>query len=186
LIVLLAEEEQPMLGFLFGFHARLGRMHYFLATLALGAVTTAIFFVITRDAFQHTPRGMSPSLDDLLTWPTITVIIVFSWVAFTLQSMRIRDIGWDPVCIIPGWISFLIVDKLVASKIPAWSLGHEHHGTIAGSLVNLVLLLALLFWPSGEFEVPSAGGPSPKSNGASLPAAPLVRGAGAQFSRRAF
>jgi hypothetical protein len=35
-----------MLGFLFGFNARLGRMHFFLALIALAVVMTAICFAI--------------------------------------------------------------------------------------------------------------------------------------------
>ena len=35
-----------MLGFLFGFNARLGRLHYFLATIALAVV-------MTRDLIRH-------------------------------------------------------------------------------------------------------------------------------------
>ena len=45
-----------MLGFLFGFNARLGRMHYFLATIALAIVMTAICFVIAGSIFHGTPR----------------------------------------------------------------------------------------------------------------------------------
>ena len=44
-----------MLGFLFGFNARLGRMHYFLATIALAIVMTAICFVIATSVIQFTP-----------------------------------------------------------------------------------------------------------------------------------
>jgi hypothetical protein len=119
------------------------------------------------------------------------------WITFTLQSMRIRDIGWDPVCVVPAWIAILIVDKLVAGKIPAWSLGPEHHGTIVGALINFVLFLALTFWPSGEPEgpMPTSGEtrrkpdePSPRANAASVSAARIARatGAGAGFGRRAF
>jgi len=60
----------------------------------------------------------------------------------------------DPVCVIPSWIAILIVDKLIAGKIPAWSLGPEQHGTIVGALINLALFLALLFWPGGDHEHP--------------------------------
>jgi hypothetical protein len=35
-----------------------------------------------------------------------------------------------------------IVDKLVAVKVPAWSLGLEYHGTVASGLLNLALMLA--------------------------------------------
>ena len=45
-------------------------------------------------------------------------MVFFGWTTFTLQSMRIRDIGWDPVCVIPAWIAIVIVDKVVAGRIP--------------------------------------------------------------------
>jgi hypothetical protein len=91
----------------------------------------------------------------MMTWPILAAAAVFAWATFTLQSMRIRDIGWDPVCVIPAWIAILIVDALVAIKIPAFSLGQEHLGTIVGALTNLALLLALLFWPSGDYQSPT-------------------------------
>jgi uncharacterized membrane protein YhaH (DUF805 family) len=142
-----------MLGFLFGFNARLGRMHYFLATIALAVVMTAICFAIASYVFQSNPRGTTPEML-LKTWPTLAAIAVFAWMTFTLQSMRIRDIGWDPVCVIPAWIALLIVDKVVAARFPAWSLGHDHNGTMVGGLVNLGLVLALTFWPGGDYERP--------------------------------
>ena len=45
-----------MLGFLFGFDARLGRLHYFLATIALAIVMTGICFAIASHFFK-TARG---------------------------------------------------------------------------------------------------------------------------------
>jgi uncharacterized membrane protein YhaH (DUF805 family) len=182
-----------MLGFLFGFNARLGRMHYFLSTIGLAVVMTAVCFAIAGYAVQSTPSGMPLSLS-LIAWPLIVTGVVFAWMTFTLQSMRIRDIGWDPVCVIPAWIAILIIDKLVAGKIPAWSLGHDHHGTIVGALVNLALFLALLFWPGGDREdpMPTVGDtrrtpdePSHRRDTASAPA-PRTARAGAGFGRRAF
>ena len=181
-----------MLGFLFGFNARLGRMHYFLGTIAVAVVTTAVFFMIVSYTAQHLPGGVRSSAD-VITSPGIIVIAVFSWITFTLQCMRIRDIGWDPVCVIPAWIALLIVDKLVASKIPAWSLGHEHHGTIVGSLINFALILALTFWPGGDYEGPpptfgerrrTPDRPSPRPRATSVAAARLARMTGADSAGR--
>src|SRR6266850_1870975 len=50
----LAQKDAPMLGFLFGFNARLGRMHYFLSTIGLAVVMTAVCLVIAGYAIQFT------------------------------------------------------------------------------------------------------------------------------------
>ena len=181
-----------MLGFLFGLHVRLGRMHYFLATIALAIVMTAICFAIATYLIQLSPADLlSPA--SLMTWPTIAAMVFFAWMTFTLQSMRIRDIGWDPVCVIPAWIAILIIDKVVAGKIPAWSAGQEHNGTVVGALVNLGLFLALLFWPGGDYETPAYGGtPSKPDRSSAMPdsgaiaAARLARASGAQVGHRKY
>src|SRR6267142_2121578 len=56
------KKDAPMLGFLFGFNARLGRMHYFLSTIGLAVVMTAVCLVIAGYAIQFTPGGMPLSL----------------------------------------------------------------------------------------------------------------------------
>jgi uncharacterized membrane protein YhaH (DUF805 family) len=179
-----------MLGFIFGLNARLGRLHYFLATIAVAVVMTAIAFGIGLSAYNTTPRGMPLSLDTL-KWPVIAAGLLFFLITFTLQSMRIRDIGWDPVCVIPGWIAVLIIDMVIANKFPALSLGHEHNGTAAGALVNLALFLALLFWPSGDDESfqPSFGetrrpDSSPRGGGTVSVAAERIARASGEFGRR--
>src|SRR3954468_3728821 len=141
-----------MLGFLFGFNARLGRLHFFLAMIATAVLMTVISFAIARHALQNAPQGMIPSLT---SWQVITAAILFIWLSFTLYAMRIRDIGWDPVCVIPGWIAVMIIDYLIATKFPARSLEPEHHGTGVGGLISLALPRALLFWPSGHYEDPA-------------------------------
>jgi uncharacterized membrane protein YhaH (DUF805 family) len=160
----LAKKGASMLGFLFGFNARLGRMHYFLATIGLAVVTA---------------------------WPTIAAMVFFGWATLTLQAMRIRDIGWDPVCVIPAWIALVIVDNVVAGRIPAWSLGHDHQGTAVGALVNFVLFLALMFWPGGDYESPDSGtSPSQpdrsgqKRDAASLTEARIARAMGTSAAFR--
>jgi uncharacterized membrane protein YhaH (DUF805 family) len=180
-----------MLGFLFGFNARLGRLHYFFATIGLAVVMTIICFAIAQHLIHSVPSAALSSAA-LMTWPTLAAIVFFMWMTFTLQSMRIRDIGWDPVCVIPAWIAILIVDKLIAGKIPAWALGPDHHGTIVGALTNFVLILALMFWPSGDYQGPTydetprkPNKPSARTDATSVAAARLARVSGAEFGRRA-
>jgi uncharacterized membrane protein YhaH (DUF805 family) len=143
-----------MLGFLFGFNARIGRLNYFLSTIAVALAMTVICFALASYLYRSNPRILQES-GVMLTWPVIAAGVGFACATFMLQSMRIRDIGWDPVCVIPAWIAIVIVDKLVAGKIPAWSLDRDHNGTVVGALVNLGLILALTFWPGGDTESPT-------------------------------
>jgi uncharacterized membrane protein YhaH (DUF805 family) len=179
------------MGFLFGFNARLGRLHYFLATIALAVLMTTICFVIASYLIQSNPREMLASAGPL-PWSVITAAVFFGWMTFTLQSMRIRDIGWDPVCVIPAWIAILVVDHVVAGRIPAWSLGNDHSGTVIGALTNLVLFLALMFWPGGDYQEPfndayrTPDKPAPRSDAGSVAADRIARAGRAEFGNRAF
>jgi uncharacterized membrane protein YhaH (DUF805 family) len=141
-----------MLGFVFGLNARLGRLHFFLATVVLAIVMTSICFAIAMAALRTTSPSMVRPEDLTRNWAIIAAMVFFSVATFILQSMRIRDIGWDPVCVIPAWIALMIVDHVAAGRFPAWAIGQEHQGTMLGGLVNLALLLALTFWPSAVTE----------------------------------
>ena len=139
-----------MLDYLFGFNARLGRLQFLLACIALAVVMTAICVAIAASGhFPRIVRGSQPSWE-MLTWPIICATIFFVWATVNLYAMRLRDIGWDAVCVIVGWIAIVIVDGIIAMKVPSWSLGPGHHGTVLGSIVNLAVYGALLFWPSSD------------------------------------
>ncbi|UWU73014.1 hypothetical protein N2603_23185 [Bradyrhizobium huanghuaihaiense] len=146
-----------MLGFLFGFNARLGRLHFFLATVALAVLMTAICFAIAMAVLRDTSPGMIRPDELVKNRAIIAAMVLFGAATFTLQSMRIRDIGWDPVCVVPAWIALMVVDHVVAGRFQAWAIGQEHQGTAVGALVNLVLMLALTFWPSADSEGSYAG-----------------------------
>jgi uncharacterized membrane protein YhaH (DUF805 family) len=180
-----------MLGFIFGLNARLGRMQYFLSVIGLAVVLTGICFLMARASFDAAANGIAPSID-LIKGPAIIVGIVFLLVTLTLQAMRFRDIGWDPVCVIPGWFVVLLIDMVVAKKFPGLSFGPEHHGTAVGALVNLALFLALLFWPSAhnEDEMPTLDEPRradpARGSGTVSVAAERIARASGDFGRRAF
>ena len=143
-----------MLGFFFGFNARLGRLQYFLASLGLG-VGSAIVATVVVVALAAIPK-----MPGLVLGGTIVVLIaLFLWANVMLQAMRFRDIGWDPVCVIPGWIAAMVLDYVVAGRFPDYALPGSHHGTWVGALINLGLSIAMLFFPSGADDA-SSGGPS--------------------------
>jgi uncharacterized membrane protein YhaH (DUF805 family) len=182
-----------MLGFLFGFNARLGRLPFVLSMIALAVVSVAIDLALSPYSIQQLASGAKPPANPF-AWPLIFPTLGFLWIKLTLESMRIRDMGWDPVLVMPAWIAMGLVDNVVASKFPAWSIGHGHHGTLVGTMINFALLLALTLWPSGGFEAPAPAsggsqrtpGPSQRSNASSLPVARTARATGAGFGRRAF
>ncbi|MBR0752859.1 DUF805 domain-containing protein [Bradyrhizobium jicamae] len=132
-----------MLGFIFGFNARLGRLQYFLASLAFGFLLMVLGFGIIGHAYQ---KALS---FNQLAGPALVIAGLFILGTFMLNCMRIRDIGWDPVVVVVGWIAFQIIDSLIAHKVPAWSLGGLATGTVIGAFVNFGTGLILLFWPSG-------------------------------------
>jgi uncharacterized membrane protein YhaH (DUF805 family) len=176
-----------MLGFLFGFNARIGRLYYFLATLLLGIVAGFLVFVVAAYyGAVHAP------FDTVMTsWPIILIGIAVTWAMFMLHAMRFRDIGWDPVCVIPVWLALTYIDRLIAMKIPAWSLGPHHLGTAFGSIMDAGLFLALLFWPGGNFEAPPPrfsqppppAQPTSSGNAGSVTAARIAR-VGGGFGKR--
>jgi len=174
-----------MLGFLFGFNARIGRLQYFLYSLGLGFAVAVITFVVVGQVYRS---GAMLLPTHLIKGPLVIVAIAATWVSFTLQCMRVRDIGWDPVCVIPGWFALLVVDKIIATKFPAWALDSQQHGTAVGAVVNFGLMLALTFWPSGDPDGPAFDEPRhapPRGRDRVSPVASrIARVASGEFGRR--
>ena len=164
-----AKKGAPVLGFVFGLNARLGRLHFFLATVALAIVMTAICFAIAMAVLRNTSPGAIRPEDITSSWAMIAAIVFFGVVTFTLQSMRIRDIGWDPVCVVPAWFALMILDHVVAGRFPAWAIGGEYQGTMVGGLINLALMLALTFWPGADNEGAYTNPFEPPARAASKP-----------------
>ena len=142
-----------MLGFFFGFNARLGRLHYFLASLVL-VVAFILLAVVLAVALAAVPNKSSVAM----SWLIVVMVALFLWSNTMLQAMRFRDIGWDPVCVIPAWIAVMILDYVIALRFPDYAVTSLHSGTIAGGLINLGLCITLLFFPSGADEGSSFGG----------------------------
>jgi uncharacterized membrane protein YhaH (DUF805 family) len=134
-----------MLDIIFGFNARLGRLQYFLSTIALAVLMTAICFAIIASGGVHIPKGTQLSWG-MLTRPLISAVLFFMAATFMLQAMRLRDIGWDPVCVLGGWIAISLVNVIIATTVPALS----HPSAVVTGLVNLVMFGVLYFWPGDD------------------------------------
>jgi uncharacterized membrane protein YhaH (DUF805 family) len=134
-----------MLDLFFGLNARLGRLQYLLACLALGVVMVGVSFALIASGNIHVPRGEHLTWH-MLSWPGMVTVALFALATVMLQAMRVRDIGWDPVVVMATWLAITFVDVIIAAKLPAFA----GLSTIVGSLVNLVMTGILLFWPGSD------------------------------------
>lgn len=146
-----------MLDAVFSFRGRIGRLQYLMGCFGIGVgATLAIVLAIIATASQAAGAGRPPlALIGLLV---LVVAPICMWVAFSLQARRFRDIGWNPLHVIPAWIGFCVVDELVARAVPSLSLAPLHNETIVGALINLGMAGVLLFWPghAGEASPPTS------------------------------
>ena len=138
-----------MLGFLFGFNTRLGRLPFVVCTVVLVAGFLLLVTAATGTAPSRT------NTDILLAQGSnniflIGVAILSIFANFMLQSMRVRDIGWDPICIMAGWFALMVIDRIIATQHPEWALNYLQTGTMVGALANAALTLMLIFWPTAR------------------------------------
>lgn len=142
-----------MIGNLFCFRGRIGRLKYFLwgfiflpAILFLAMLILPLIFVFGH----HFDRSNTTALMLL-----IPPVVVFLWAQLSLQAARIRDIGWKPLVIVPAMLSLGVVDLIIAYFFPALALGTKHY-TVISAVVNAVYTIALLFTPSDDdYAVPA-------------------------------
>lgn len=184
-----------MLDMIFGFNARIGRLMFFMGSIALNVVNLALAIPLAYYLYKQGAAGHMPAS----IWSAGTPVYAFLGFSllgyFMLSSMRVRDIGWDPIIIIPTWIAITVADHLMASHLPglAAQFGNSSmsHGTIVGGLFNLAMTLVLLFHPSGEptkmsltfdDDDPPPSPDAPKRNAAAMPAQRLAKAG--QFGRR--
>jgi|GEM_PF-982611 len=143
-----------MLGYLFGFNARINRVPFVLCifTLVAGLVLLAYGVTGTMPGSGRTDVLLVQAAS---SGPMQIAFFAALAVSFMLQSMRVRDIGWDPVCVMVGWVVLIVIDRLVASRHPEWAINPQVSGTLIGGLINAALMLALFIWPRGHSDATS-------------------------------
>ena len=154
-----------MLGIVFGFSGRIGRLHYFLLTTALAFLVTALIVPITLLIAPHFTQGGNLS-DDGQTAIVVTCMAValpiYLWFTLTLAAKRFRDMGWHPLTTLVAWTAIIVADLLVAAQFPWTTLGGYQGQTLVGSVLNVVMIGCLLFWPSAaDGDRPDTSLPTP-------------------------
>ena len=188
-----------MLGAIFGFRGRINRLHYFLGSVGAAIALVAIAIValgvglgpaMSRYA-AHDPQafsGLGASLGPAAL-VLLVAIVLYVWVALSLQARRFRDIGWEPAVVIPAWL-------IGGAVIQAMALAAGHSGgvlSLLASLVNFALACCLLFVPGRDTGAPDlaaplrteppTGGDRPVAPARAKPAAPKPTWAPAPPSR---
>jgi len=138
-----------MLGAVFGFGGRVNRLQFFFGSLGLGVGLMVLLVPMAMMFVLHGPDTFSAGMDLALLFGVMAVFAAL-WVSLSLQTRRIRDIGWNPLIVIPGSIALQVVDLLVARAVPHLAVSQHESGTVFGGLLNLSLSLCLLFWPGGD------------------------------------
>jgi uncharacterized membrane protein YhaH (DUF805 family) len=183
-----------MFSAVFSFRGRLNRLQYFLGSWGLG-VAMIVLVVILLASVGGMARGGTPNPTALIKLGVMALLAllviapIYSWISFSLQARRFRDIGWEPVFVIPAWMVFGVLDHLAVMGAPQIAVAGRLSGSWLGLLVNLALGLCLpgkkAFDVAGVFDdVPPSG--QPTSAGPAAPAAARAQpvAAPAGFGRR--
>lgn len=130
-----------MLHNILGFGGRMGRLEYFLASLALGFLVMMLVVALVAGFMPqlgHGERGQMPR--GLMIILLGIVLPIYLWFGLAFQAKRFRDMGWNPIYWIPGSIAACVIIMLLSPFAPGLAL--------IGGLFNILLGLCLLFWPS--------------------------------------
>ena len=141
-----------MLHNILGFGGRVGRLEYFLIRMVFNLFMSPLVLALISGLAPHgvtsdSMRGSvgSPALVLILL---LVVLPIYLWFSLALQAKRFRDIGWDPLYVIPGWIFANMVTIVFFIALPTM-----YWIAVIGLLFNLFMSCALLFWPSGSTGV---------------------------------
>lgn len=130
-----------MLHNILGFGGRMGRLEYFLACLGLGFLVMLLVVALLAGFAPHIERGAKPSFPPGLMVMLLAVVLpIYLWFALAFQAKRYRDMGWNPLYVIPGSIGGLTIITLLSPFVPGLAL--------LGGLLNIALSFCLWFWPS--------------------------------------
>jgi uncharacterized membrane protein YhaH (DUF805 family) len=149
-----------MLASVFSFRGRINRLQYFLGNFAVGGALALLAGMLITFA------ELAPTSRPSLTMALEAVFLVFAaplaiWCAISLQARRLRDIGWEPLVVMPMWLGALVLAGFAAQ------VGLALSQAALASLISLAMLACLYGWPGRRNGVTSL------SDGRMMALAPL-------------
>jgi uncharacterized membrane protein YhaH (DUF805 family) len=137
-----------MLASVFSFRGRINRLQYLLGNFAVGgALALPAWTLIGFTELAPTTRpSPTMALDAVLLVLAAPLAI---WSAVSLQARRLRDIGWEPLIVLPMWVGTLVLAGFAAQA------GFALSQAALASLISLALLACLYGWPGRRGGVTS-------------------------------
>jgi uncharacterized membrane protein YhaH (DUF805 family) len=150
------------IGEFFGFEGRIGRLGYFWRCVAvvIGIVALALGGAAALMSLIR-PMGLG-DYEQASRWLTIAVVLLVLWSSFALASRRLRDMGLEPVHIMPLFAALWVINTVLLE--PLSRLHPDSFGMLEGSwaLMQAVAAIPLLFWPGRPAPAMAQVGFEPK------------------------
>ncbi len=143
-----------MLESLFSFSGRMGRLSYFLWTLAVVAISIPFNFVVSLAVMLVVGitagvQGMASPV--LIATLTVVLSVPSLWAGLALATKRTRDLGIAPGLAVVGLVAVCALDLAVVGRLtPVRFVWPYHHFTPVFGMAATVLYLMLLVWPGYE------------------------------------
>jgi uncharacterized membrane protein YhaH (DUF805 family) len=120
-----------MLTAVFSFRGRLNRRQYFLGNLAIGAVLALLGAALIGFS-ERAPTARPTLAMDLEAALLVIAAPLAVWSALSLQARRLRDIGLEPLLVMPLWMA---------------TLGLAQSWPMMAASISLALFACLYAWP---------------------------------------
>jgi uncharacterized membrane protein YhaH (DUF805 family) len=144
-----------MLAAIFSFRGRINRLQYLggLVGLLASFIVVAIVAVLSIGDLASLEQNPTRVLPVIL----ILLVALPMWIAvsLSLQARRIRDIGLNPLFVIPAYMLFEVLDQAIGTSMAGGATAASltsvasmmPHHTLLEPVVDLAYSLGLLFWP---------------------------------------
>jgi uncharacterized membrane protein YhaH (DUF805 family) len=129
-----------MLHNILGFGGRLGRLEFFLSCVGLGFLVMLLILALLAGFAPHFGRGATSLPPGLMVARYVLVMPIYLWFGLALQAKRLRDMGWNPLYVIPGSIAGSVILSLLSPFVPGLA--------VLNAVLSILMTLCLLFWPS--------------------------------------
>jgi uncharacterized membrane protein YhaH (DUF805 family) len=148
-------------GEIFGFDGRVSRMGYlWRSALAVFIIAVIAGLAVWTMTYALAPEGLAGPVNfenDVITGAVLLVL----WSSFALATRRLRDMGVEPVYVVPIYAALWVVNSALLE--PLSQLQPARFGAVEGGWMALQWLIAipLIFWPPSNRARPAPPGYQP-------------------------